>query len=84
MKNLKRIIKDNPGAIGQLDNDSWYLVAAALDPLDEGDWDTDAELASCYDEFEDIAQEDIDVVGVFGGALFVALAQLAGITLESV
>lgn len=79
-KNLAQIIRENPGCVAVVDNDCWWLYKKAPDP--EQDDDSENELAN-----------DRNVIRVgdgygsgnrYGGDLLQALAQIVGITIESV
>lgn len=79
-KNLAEIIRANPGCVAVVDNDSWWLYKKAPDYEQEDD--PENELAN-----------DRNVIRVgrgygsgcrYGGDLLQALAQIVGITIESV
>ncbi len=73
MKNLVNIIKDNPNCLAVIDNDCWFIYS-----LEE------EELVSSYDELEPLKGNTYQSNNCYGGAILLALAEIAGIKIESV
>lgn len=91
-KDLVKIIKDNPGCIATIDNDSWYLRKNTPQPADYEKWSY--EKASKWDKSQELASDRDDLVeygdggygsgNCYGGDILQALAVIVGIQLESV
>ena len=80
---LAQIIKDNPGALAIVDNDSWYLEAPQ--PKDYDDWDGEQQYH--WDEHKrTIARSyDFPELGISHGyGLLEAMAILTNVTIEGV
>ena len=87
-KDLVQLIRDNPGAVFTVDNDSWWMQPAPPKPAEEM---TDAE----WDEYNDTElARDGDVISLgdggygsgcsYGGDILQALAAIVGVKIESV
>ena len=74
MKDLVHIIRDNPGCIATIDNDSWTL----------GDRDRKLVLADSEDELESLGDGGYGSGNCYGGDILQALAQIVGILVVSV
>lgn len=92
-KDLAQVIRDNPGCVAIVDNDSWTLhkVHPDQNPHD-GDEDDDGEKFDAWSEANLLADDgDVKAVGdgygsgnCYGGDILQALAQIVGIKVESV
>jgi hypothetical protein len=90
-KNLAQVIRDNPGGVAIVDNDSWtlYREDPANNPHDEsGDFDAADEWSMANELASD---NDVERVGdgygsgnIYGGDILQALAAIVGTTVESV
>lgn len=94
MKNLAEIIKANPGCVAIVDNDSWTLHREH--PYENGPNEDDDDEA--YEAFEKWQEEnqiarsgEVEEVGggygsgnCYGGDILQALAQIAGVKVDSV
>ncbi len=90
MKDLVKIIRDNPGCIARIDNDSWFVERAAEPPAGFDAWPDDKR----DDWFEDqvIVRSSDDIVvpdparygaeSCHGGAILLALAAIVGVRIE--
>lgn len=88
-KNLAEIIKQNPGCVAVIDNDTWTLYKAhpCENPHDGlgAEWEA-------WEQGNELANDsDVEPVGdgygsghCYGGDILQALAQIVGITIESV
>lgn len=91
MKDLVQIIKDNPGAIAIVDNDGWSLHTAEWnEPPDFNDepnayenWEEQNTLADSSDELSPLKGSTYGGPDAYGGALLLALAEIANINVES-
>lgn len=91
-KDLVQIIKDNPGCIATIDNDSWCLQKNTPHPegFDSWEWDRqDAwekkqELASDSDDLVEYGDGGYGSGCCYGGDILQALAVIVGIKLKSV
>jgi hypothetical protein len=91
-KDLVQIIKDNPGCVATIDNDSWHIDKNVERPSDFDNWEYEKQ-----EEWHDsncLASDDDDLVrygdggygsgNCYGGDILQALAQIVGIKIESV
>lgn len=87
-KDLAQLIRENPGAVFTVDNDCWWMHAAPPKPEDEM-------TAEEHDEWQENGKlaEDGDVIpkgsgygsgNCYGGDILQALAEVAGVKIESV
>jgi hypothetical protein len=87
-KDLVQIIRDNPGCVAVIDNDSWWLYPAPPKPVGEMSDDE-------YDDWRDVplaTDGNIAPLGdggygsgnCYGGDILQALAVIVGIKIESV
>lgn len=86
-KDLVKIIRDNPGCIATIDNDSWWLHKAPPKPVEDM---TDRE----YDDWQDFGKlaDDREIEPLsgggyghcYGGDILRALAVIVGVKVESV
>jgi hypothetical protein len=88
-KNLVQIIRDNPGCVAIVDNDSWSLYKSHPNnvdwsEVDEDEWYKTNELASSEDAFNDLPMDGYGAGNCYGGDILQALARIVGITVESV
>ena len=93
-KDLAQIIRDNPGCVAIIDNDCWSLHREHPDknPNDWSDneracerWDEDNLLADDGDTFDPhLGDGGYGSGNCYGGDILQALAQIVGITVESV
>ena len=80
-KNLVQIIRSNPGCVAVIDNDFWYLLKARPSNWDDMtrqqqyEWRETAELATA---------DGYGHGGCYGGDILQALAEIAGIKIESI
>ena len=88
-KDLVQIIKDNPGCVGVIDNDCWWIKKAPPKPTHKM---TDEEYYA-YDEDAILVRDgEIKPLGdggygsgcVYGGDILQALAHIVGMKIESV
>lgn len=92
VKDLVQIIKDNPGCIAVIDNDSWTLKKGTPYPDDFDNWDGKKaeeweeaqELASSSDKLKPFNMETYQEGNCYGGDILLALATIVGIKIESV
>ncbi|VAW38927.1 hypothetical protein MNBD_GAMMA01-1317 [hydrothermal vent metagenome] len=86
MKDLVQIIKDNPGCIAEIDNDSWHLFPARSKPKEDM---TEEDHEDYYDK-PLACNSDIEPLGddgyghCDGGDILQALAEIVGIKVERV
>jgi hypothetical protein len=91
-KDLVQIIRDNPGCIATIDNDSWTLKRNVPDPPDfenwtyekQEEWMQAQELASSDDKLRPFTNETYQDGSCYGGDILLALAEIVGIKVESV
>ena len=89
MKDLAQIIKDNPGCVATIDNDSWWLHKAPPKPVedlthDEYDkWQDNGALAG-DGEVKSLGDGGYGSGNRYGGDILQALAQIVGVKIESV
>lgn len=99
MKDLVKIIRNNPGCVAIIDNDHWTLCKEHPDtnPHDgheSGDSDADIDAADKWLEENELARAGDDIVELgdggygsgncYGGDILQALAIIVGIKIESV
>jgi hypothetical protein len=93
MKDLVQIIKDNPGCVAIIDNDSWTLHRKHPYGPDSPDEDTvPYEEVAAWHEANQLASDgEIAPLGegdglgpCYGGDVLEALAQIVGMTVEPV
>jgi len=93
MKDLVQIIKDNPGCVAIIDNDSWTLHKKH--PYDDNPYDEETDENDAYydwlEQNEIACDSDIKSLGAgygsdncYGGDILQALAVIVGIKIESV
>ena len=83
MKNLVKIIRENPNCLAIIDNDSWFIYPlSSPNAYDLGL--EEEELVSSYDELEPLKGNTYQEDNCYGGAILLALAEIAGINIESV
>lgn len=91
MKDLVKIIKENPGCKAIIDNDGWVLVKNEPEPEGWDEWTDDAKFA--WEEGQELARDgDVESLGdggygsgnCYGGDILQALAIIVGIKVESV
>jgi hypothetical protein len=91
-KDLVQIIRDNPGCVAVIDNDSWTLRKDTSPPADydkwtwqeQDKWEQSQELASSEDKLKPLGMESYQDGACYGGDILVALAIIVGIKVESV
>lgn len=92
-KSLVQIIKDNPGCVAIIDNDSWYIDRTHDYPEDWENWTEKAQekwhknnlLISDDDDFIERGHCRAYQSGnCYGGDILQALADIVGIKIESV
>ena len=94
-KDLVKIIRDNPGCVAVIDNDTWSLLRkpSSHDPHKNDDTDEGYEKSEKWHEANALANdEDIQPLGdggygsgnCYGGDILQALAIIVGIKIESV
>lgn len=90
---LVQIIRDNPGCVARIDNDSWELLRGRKVPKRAETWSVDEEDAWWAEETLASSNDDLLPMKAgkgygsgccYGGDILVALAQIAGIKVESV
>ena len=88
-KDLAQIIRDNPGCIATIDNDSWTLRKPGEEPDFHRDWDAEEK----WLEEHTLAHTGDSIVhrgsgygsgNCYGGDILQALAVIVGIKIESV
>lgn len=90
MKDLVKIIKDNPGCIAVIDNDCWWinkpLPKCSSEWTDEqwDDWNEQGELVSHHDTLVPMKGTTYQSDNCYGGAILRALAEIVGIQIKSV
>ena len=87
-KDLVQIIKDNPGCIATIDNDSWWLHRAPpmlVEDMSETEYDDwrDFGVLACDSDVESIGM-GYGAGCAHGGDILQALAIIVGIKIESV
>lgn len=91
-KDLAQIIRDNPGCVAVIDNDSWTLRKDTPQPDDfdnwtyqkQDEWERSQELASSDDTLKPFKNETYQEGSCYGGDILLALAEIVGIKVESV
>lgn len=83
MKNLVNIIKDNPNCLAVIDNDCWFIYPSS-NPNAYDSGLEEEELVSSYDKLEPLKGNTYQSNNCYGGAILLALAEIAGIKIESV
>lgn len=90
MKDLVKLIKDNPGAKFIVDNDCWQMFKPT--PIDFDNW-TETMQEEWTENIGEIANDsDVKPLGdggygsgnFYGGDILQALAKIVGVTIESV
>lgn len=88
MKDLVKIIRDNPGCVATIDNDCWWLRPAPPRPIDEM---TEEECDKWHDtilardgEIKRLGDGGYGSGCCYGGDILQALAVIVGIKIESV
>ena len=89
MKDLVKIIKDNPGSVAKIDNDCWWLYSAPPKPVAEmsdEEFDTwrDNEVLAKNGEVKRLGDGGYGSGHCYGGDILQALAVIVGIKIESV
>jgi len=94
MKDLVQIIRDNPGCVARIDNDSWELLKEDPDTTsfdfddatdDEIDaWDEANVLVSSNDDIEPLGDGGYGSGNCYGGDILQALASIVGVKIQSV
>ena len=89
MKDLSKIIKDNPSAVATIDNDWWQLDIPAPKGLPDEAWDDWQDnprnrLADSADEFKHDRGLGYVQGQLYGGDLLIVLAEMQGLKLEAV
>jgi hypothetical protein len=92
VKDLVQIIRDNPGCVATIDNDSWTLSKDTPQPDDFDKWGYEQqdkwlkaqELASSEDKLKPFKGETYQSGSCYGGDILLALAEIVGIKIESV
>jgi len=91
IKNLVQIIRENPGAIAEIDNDGWSLYSANWnnppdfgDQIDQDDWVQKNTLVTSADQIESLEGTSYGDNDTYGTAILLACAQIAGIKVTSV
>lgn len=90
MKDLVQIIKDNPGCVAIVDNDSWTLYKSH--PHEQPEWDSYEAEEAWYKENELASESNVKPLGdggygsgnCYGGDILQALAAIVGVKVESV
>ena len=85
-KDLVQIIKDNPGCVAIIDNDSWSLHKEHPydnDNADDDDWQEANRLCD-YEDIETLGDGGYGSGNCYGGDILQALAIICGINVESV
>lgn len=94
-KDLVQIIRDNPGCIAVIDNDTWWLLRepSNKNPHEDDETDEGYEKAEAWDEANKLADDsDVKEIGdggygsgnCYGGDVLQALAKIVGIKIQSV
>ena len=84
MKDLVKIIQDNPGCVAIVDNDGWTLYKKHPN-LCADDREVDAsELAGSGDKLKPLGDGGYGSGNCYGGDILQALAKIVGIKVESV
>lgn len=92
VKDLVKIIRENPGCVATIDNDGWVLAKDAQPPDDfeswtwqrQDEWREAQRLASSDERFKTFKNETYQEEHCYGGAILLALAEIVGIKVESV
>lgn len=94
-KDLVQIIKDNPGCIAVIDNDSWSIqkLSSSDNPFAQEEEEGYSEKADKWEADNILARDSDDLVSLgegygsgccYGGDILQALAVIVGIKIESV
>ena len=93
MKDLVQIIRDNPGCVARIDNDSWELLkedpeTALFDWVsatgEEADaWHEANVLVSSNDDIEPLGGRGYGSGNCYGGDILQALASIVGVKIQS-
>lgn len=89
MKDLVKLIKENPGAIFTVDNDCWWMHKAPPKPIKEmtnaehDDWKDNGQIA-CDEDVEPLGDGGYGSGNCYGGDILQALAVIVGVKIESV
>lgn len=91
---LVQIIRDNKGCTITVDNDWWELTESdGIPPDDFDDWDEvkqdewykeNGSLVCSSDELEPLQGSTYQADNCYGGAILLALAEIAGINIQTV
>lgn len=83
MKDLVKIIRDNPGCVAVIDNDGWDLFSKGVWDLRHDCEDLPA-LASSGDNLKRLKGTTYQDDNCYGGAILLALAEIVGMKVQSV
>ena len=86
MKDIVKIIQDNPGCVAVIDNDYWCLKTSNENLSDEeyDDWLEQVPLATSEDDLVPLGDGGYGSGHCYGGHILQALAEIVGIKVESV
>lgn len=90
MKDLAKLIRDNPGAIFTVDNDDWWMMPPPPKPVGEmTDEEHDAwnDIENALAQAGEVAPKGDGGYGsghTYGGDILQALAEVVGVKIESV
>ena len=90
MKDLVKIIKENPGCWAVVDNDSWFLYAKypesweRMSEEDRDEWLDGDGLLACDGEVKALGDGGYGSGHCYGGDILQALAAIVGVKIESV
>lgn len=90
-KNLVEIIKNNPGCVAVIDNDSWWVYSAPPKPIEQmtqseyyDEWIEDRKLLAQDGEVITLGDGGYGSGNSYGGDILQALAVIAGVKIKSV
>ena len=90
MKDLSQLIRDNPGAVFTVDNDDWWMMPAPPKPIDamsDEEHDEWNDISNALAQAGEVIHKGDGGYGAgptYGGDILQALAEIAGVKVESV
>jgi hypothetical protein len=89
LKDLAQVIRDNPGCVAVIDNDSWTLHRESPgncphDDDTQADRWLEANVLACDSDISPLGDGGYGSGNCYGGDILQALAQIVGIHVESV